>query len=390
MTQAQKPPFLLLFLLISFGSITAVAFTPALPEMSLFFGVSVKEMSLTMTIFLIGYACGQLLYGPLANRFGRKKALLMGVGLEIVASLLCVLSAPLHAFWLLVLARLLMALGASVGLKMSFTLVADTHTEAESRRTIAYLMTAFAVTPPLGIAIGGFLLEHFTWISTFYFMAIYGVLLFALVLRMSETAQSLDLQALQPHKIIAKYAATLKSYQLPAASALVGVGTAFVYVFATLAPFLGIDKMGLSPADYGLWCLLPSIGIILSSQVSAYLSSRLSAMKTILIGLSVMGVAVLSMLLGFLNGYVNPHFLFIPQLFIYSGMGLVFANASNIATSGFADRASAAAMLSFINMSVAMLSVLAVGFAHTTSTLFLPIVYCMLWGLGLLLMFILN
>ena len=375
MPNVKKPHFLLLFLLISFGSITAVTYTPALPEMVNFFGVSAKTMSLTMTIFLIGYACGQLLYGPLANRFGRKKALLMGVGLEVFASLLCVFSASLHSFWLLVWARLFMALGASVGLKMSFTLVADTHTEAESRKTIAYLMSAFAITPPLGIAIGGFLVEHFTWVSTFYFMAIYGAVLFLLVLGMRETALTFDRDALKPHKILHKYAATLWQAKLPVAALIVGCGTAFVYVFATLAPFLGIEKMGLSPSDYGLWCLLPSVGIIASSQVSVMLAERFNAYTTIMLGLGIMAVSVALMLFGFSTGAVSPFFLFIPQTIIYVGMGLVFSNASNIATASHDDKASGAAMLSFINMGTATLAVLSLGFIHTSSVLLLPLVY---------------
>ena len=374
----KKPSFLLLFLLISFGSITAVAFTPALPEISLFFNVSAKAAGLTITLFLVGYALGQLLYGPLANRFGRKVALYIGIALEIIGSLLCVAAAPLHAFWLLVLARLLMALGASVGLKMSFTLVADSYTQEESRKIISHLMIAFAITPALGVAMGGFLVEHFAWMSTFYFMAAYGLVVLALTMRMPETAKSLDQDALKPVKIWAKYSATLARVELPIAALLMGCATSFVYVFASLAPFIAMQTLGLNPAQYGMWNLLPVIGVIVGSQLSAHLSQTLSPMKAIAFGIGVMLVGVLIMVAAFMSGALIALFLFLPLLIIYVGLGFIYASASGIATAKIEDKSNASAMMSFINMGLTTLIVLALGFVHMSAVILLPLVYCVL------------
>jgi DHA1 family bicyclomycin/chloramphenicol resistance-like MFS transporter len=386
----KKPSFLLLFLLISFGSITAVAFTPALPEIGLFFNVSAKAAGLTITLFLVGYAIGQLLYGPLANRFGRKIALYIGIGLEIIASLLCVIAAPLHAFWLLVLARLLMALGASVGLKMSFTLVADSYTQEESRKIISHLMIAFAITPALGVAIGGFLVEHFAWISTFYFMAAYGLLVLVLTMRMPETAKSLDQNALKPARIWAKYSGTLGRVELPIAALLMGCATSFVYVFASLAPFIAMQTIGLNPAQYGMWNLLPVLGVITGSQLSAHLSQALSPIKAIAVGIGIMLIGVLIMVAAFLSGLITALFLFLPLLVIYIGLGFIYASASGIATAKIEDKSNASAMMSFINMGLTTLIVMALGFVHMGAVILLPIVYCILLGGAAVLGFILK
>lgn len=376
----KKPSFLLLFLLISFGSITAVAFTPALPAITQFFGISAKTAGLTITVFLIGYALGQLFYGPLANRFGRKTALYLGIGLEIAASMLCVMASPLHAFWLLITARFLMALGASVGLKMSFTLVADAYTQAESRKIIAHLMIAFAITPALGVAIGGFLVEHFAWVAAFYFMAGYGLLLLVLTFKMSETAKSLDLDALKFAKIINNYAATLRGFELPLAAILMGCGTSFVYLFASLAPFIAMEVMRLNPSQYGLWNLLPVAGVIVGSQLAALLSHTLSALKAILLGVVIMMIGSLIMFGAFLSGKIEALFLFMPLLIIYIGLGFVYSNASGMATAVLADKSNASAMMSFINMGVATVSVLSLNWIHSSSPFILPIVYCILVG----------
>src|SRR5471030_3210138 len=109
----NKPnlPFITLIMLISFASVNAVLFTPALPNIAHFFSITHAAAQQTITWFLIGYALGQLVYGPLANRFGRKPALYGGISLQIVSSLLCALSAAMHEYALLILGRFMLALG---------------------------------------------------------------------------------------------------------------------------------------------------------------------------------------------------------------------------------------------------------------------------------------
>lgn len=375
MLTTRKPAFILLFLLISFGSVSAVLFTPALPQISTYFGVTNSSAQLTITLFLIGYAVGQLLYGPLANGYGRKIALYIGIFLEIVSSLVCVLSASLHWFWLLVVARLFMALGASVGLKMSFTLVSDCYSPQESTKVISHLMIAFAITPGLGVALGGFLTQHLGWQSCFYFLTLYGIFLLYLTYRMPETATAIDQSALKLSNILHKYSRKLKNKQLLLGGALMGCATAFVYVFASLAPFIAMQQMHLNPSQYGLWNLLPPIGIISGSQLSAYLAKRLPAIRAISLGISIMVLGVVLMFIAFALHWLSPIWLFLPLMIIYIGMSFVFANASTLAMQTVQDKSSASAMMNFINMGIATLSVLLLGFISTQSSLLLPLVY---------------
>lgn len=91
-------PFFTLFLMISFASVNAVLFTPALPDITNYFAISEDVAQLTMTSFLLAYTFGQLLYGPLANGLGRKPSLYFGIGLQIISCGLCVLSGIMDAF----------------------------------------------------------------------------------------------------------------------------------------------------------------------------------------------------------------------------------------------------------------------------------------------------
>ena len=214
--QTKQLSFVTLLLLISFASVNAVLFTPALPAIAGFFAISDGTAQLTITWFLIGYAVGQLLYVPIANRFGRKPALYAGILLQIVSSCICIFAGTLHLFSVLVLGRFLLALGSGVGLKMTFTLVSETHEPMLASQKLAYLMIAFAITPGLGVMLGGILSSHFGWASTFYAGAIYGVILILRVSSLPETKQQLDLNALKLSHLVHAYATQFKNFQLMA------------------------------------------------------------------------------------------------------------------------------------------------------------------------------
>ncbi len=379
----KKPSFLLLFLLISFGSVAAVLFTPALPQISQFFEVTENKVQLTITLFLVGYAVGQLIYGPLANGYGRKIALIFGIALEIIASIFCLLAAKLHLFWLLVAARLLMALGASVGLKMTFTLVADCYEPTEGNKLISHLMMAFAITPGLGVALGGWLTQHYDWPSCFLALAVYGIFLLLLALPMRETALNLDKEALKPRSIINKYKKAFMNIPLLCGGILMGSGTAFVYVFASLAPFIAMNLMHLQPATYGSWNLLPPVGIILGSQLAARASKLLSPLKAIYLGLTIAIIGIAIMFIAFLYGQALAKFLFFPLVIIYVGISFIFGNASSVAMQSTEDKSTASAVMNFINMGIATICVLLLGFVSSTNLLLLPSAFVLLGALGI-------
>ena len=124
-----KLPFYTLMLMISFASVNAVLFTPALPSIATYFSITSATAQQTIIWFLVGYAFGQLMYGPLANRFGRKPALYMGVSLQIISCFMCIAAGVFHAYPLMVFGRFFLALGSGVGLTMTFTLVNECYSQ---------------------------------------------------------------------------------------------------------------------------------------------------------------------------------------------------------------------------------------------------------------------
>jgi len=350
-----------LLLMISFASVNAVLFTPALPEIANFFKISESAAQLTIMWFLVGYAIGQLFYGPIANRFGRKPALYTGITLQILSSLLCVLAGKLHLFSLLILGRFLMALGSGVGLKMTFTLVNETYEPKIAAQKLSYLMIAFAITPGLGVMLGGILISYYDWTSTFYAGAIYGIIFLLLTTRLLETKSELDSNALQFKHLISAYVVQFKNRQLISGGLLMGSTTCFVYIFAALAPFIAIDMMHMSSSQYGAANLLPPVGLILGSLFSAHLTKIFSIKKIINLGIFIASLGSFTMLIFTYLDLNVVVMIFIPMMINYFGVALIAANTSVIAMSQVEDKAHGSAVMSFTNMGSVTLVVLLLG-----------------------------
>ena len=370
-------PFFTLLLLISFASVNAVLFTPALPNIAHFFNITDGVAEKTITWFLIGYTLGQLLYGPIANRFGRKPALFFGVSLQIISSILCVFAGFMHTYWLLILGRFFLALGSGVGLKMTFTLVNECYEPKLASQKIAYLMLAFAIIPGLSVALGGLLITYFDWTSCFYAGGIYGFILLFLISKLPETKTILDLKALQFDHLLQGYIAQFKNLRLVSGGLLMGSTGSFIYLFATIAPFVAINYFNITTAEYGLANLLPPIGLIIGSLIGAQLTNHYSLTTLVKIGITIASLGVLLMLIATalqLSALVS---LFLPMIIIYFGLSLILPNASTMAMTQVEDKAHGAAVMSFLNMGLVTLSVLCIGY-FAIGTWLLPTIYLLL------------
>jgi len=374
MRTGRKPAFITLLLLISFASVNAVLFTPALPQIANFFAVTEETAQQTITWYLIGYTLGQLLYGPIANRFGRKPAIYAGVSLQIFASFMCIYAGTLHSFTFLVFSRFLLALGAGVGLKMAFTLVNECYTPQESSKKLSYLALAFAITPGLGVALGGWLTHYYDWTSCFYAGAVYGLVMMMLACGLPETLKEKNLHALEPSHLWHGYRNQFKNFHLVMGGMLMGMPTCFVYSFAALAPFIAIDISGMSSAEYGSAVILPAIGLILGSLTCAQFATRYSVRTLVRSGMLIatLGAAIIYVLMH--EQVALMYSLFLPMVIVYFGLSFIMPNASAHAMSFASDKAHGSAVMNFINMASGTLTVLLLGFFQVTSML-LPTVF---------------
>ncbi len=375
----KRPTLFTLILLISYGSIGAALFTPAIPAVMDRFHVGAGLAQLTAMIFLVGYSLGQLIYSPLAKRFGRKPALYVGIAVSLVGSILCALSSPLNSFTLLIIARFVAALGSSAGLSLTFTIISDHYYEKHARKVTAYTMLAFAVIPGVAIALGGFLVDLFGWESCFYFLTLYGLFAFYLVFGLAETSSGKEFEATKWKVILSAYKRDFKNSLLILYSLMIGATTSFVYVFAATAPIIVIRNMEVSPAQFGLLNLIPASGYFLGNFVAARLATHFK-MKTVLkLGIALIGLGVLFLAILLFGGWGNALSIFFPPFVIYFGIPLFYSNAAVIATFRVPDKPNASSIMSFINIGGAVIGLILIELFYFNPIYAMPAVFLVVY-----------
>ena len=363
--------------MISFASINAVFPTPALPSISQFFSITENAAQQIITWFLVGYTIGQLLYGPLANRFGRKPALYVGIALQILSSLLCFFAGTVHNYPILIIGRFITALGAGVGLKMTFTIVNECYEPKVANQKISYLISAFAIAPGLGVAFGGFLVHYYGWQSCFVASAVYGFILLLRATRLPETKTELHLDALKLDHLVHGYVSQFKNIRLICGSLLLGGATCFVYVFSAVAPFVAIALMGMKESDYGMANIIPAIGLLLGSILSARFAAKRSLRFGLLVGISITAIASTLMMIASGTHWPPVQAIFIPMAMTNLGVAFILSNASTFAMYQVEDKAHGSAVMSFINMAIPTVAVLSLSLLPVTKFL-LPLAFCSL------------
>lgn len=381
----KRPSLLTLIVLISYGSIGAALFTPAIPSLMQVFNVSSGFAQLSIMIFLVGYSIGQLIYSPLAKRFGRKPTLYVGISISILGNILCALAGPLQDFSLLIYARCIAALGSSVGLSLTFTIISDYFYETHARKVTAYTMLAFAVIPGVAIAIGGFLVAYWGWESCFYFLILYGAFALYLVFRLAETSTGREKEATQFKKILRDYKRDFKNRLLILYSVLVSSTTTLVYIFAATAPLIAIRTLKLSPDTFGLLNLIPASGYFLGNFIAAKLANRFEIKTVLKQGIVLIGLGILALSIILFGGWGGPLTLFLPVFVIYFGIPLFYSNAAVLATFRTPDKPNASSIMSFINIGGSVIGVFMIELIPLKPLYALPTVFI---GIYLLILFL--
>lgn len=372
----QKEPHIgSLIILCAFAALGAVLIAPAIPDIANYLDISPAKAQYSITMFLLGYALGQLIYGPVANKFGRKKAYYIGICLASIGSICSIISAPHCIFPLLLIGRLLEALGMSSGLVISFTIIGDYYATTQARKMVSYLVISSAAVPAVATAIGGILITYLPWESCFYFLLIYGLALLIPVSRLPETIKKHDPQALIPKKIIFNYLPQLKSPHLIICALGTGMVTMCVYIFAAEAPLIGIQMLHLKPSTYGLVSMLPYIGMIIGCVISIKLAHSSNLLDYLKIAFIVQIVGAGLMLLFFAFGKVTILILLGTTFLFMLGGSFIIANLSAIATSKSDDKANSSAVLQAINVGMTVVGTFLLASINSKSPLILPIFF---------------
>lgn len=273
--------------------------------------------------------------------------------------------------------RFLLALGSGVGLKMTFTLVNECYSPKEASQKISYLLPAFAIAPGIAVALGGFLNANFGWMSCFYLSALYGVILLLLVIKLPETLKERDPNAFKIKHLLHAYALQFKNKRLVSGGVIWGLSTSFIYIFAALAPFIAINLLDMSSEAYGMANILPPIGLIVGSLLSARLAKNYPLTHLLKIGIAIITLGTLLLFATMFKELPPLYALFLPMIVLYIGLSFIPANASTLAMHQVEDKAHGSAVLNFSNMSVATIAVLCLGLLPI-KVMLLPLLFLVL------------
>lgn len=264
----------LVFLL---GSLTALdplsidMYLPAFGQIQTDFATSINKVELSVSTFFIGMAFGQLIYGPLADRFGRKKPLLAGMLVYLMATIACAIAPTIEWF---IGFRLLQALGGCAGMVITRAIIRDLFDKRESAIFLSQMALIMGVAPIIAPSIGSFISVHFGWKAIFWTLALANIIcLFTISTFLPETNthQKSEIKILSTIK---SYAGLLKNpefvgYLLP--DTLVRAGM-FAYIAGS--PFVFINLLGISESRYGLIFGMNGLGLMAAAQINRRLLAK--------------------------------------------------------------------------------------------------------------------
>jgi len=331
---------------------------PALPLLVPVFDDSPARVQLVLTLYLAGIAAGQLVYGPLSDRFGRRPVLIAGLALFLVGTLLCAVAPSLTA---LIIGRLLQALGACAGIVLARAIIRDVYDREAAARGLALVMLAMTLAPAISPAVGAYLTEWFDWRAIFALLGGLGVIVFAAtVAKLGETNRHrvrLDLAGMT-----GAYAVLLRSPGFVGFALCSACTSASWFTFIAAAPQLLAHALGEPPSTYGLMILLPMAAYMLGNAAAARFALRFGSLALIVCGRALAFVAAIAMALWWLAAGLDVWVLFVPIALSSIGDGMSQPSAMAAGLSIYPRLAgTASGLMGFTQMIVAVLGTYLVG-----------------------------
>ncbi|MBI1181611.1 MAG: Bcr/CflA family efflux MFS transporter [Alphaproteobacteria bacterium] len=315
---------LLLGALTAFGPMSIDMYLPSLPSIQAELGTDAAGAELTLSAFLLGMALGQVFYGPLSDRVGRRPPLLIGVIVFVSVSIGCAFAQSIES---LILLRFLQALGACVGQVLARTVVTDIYDRREAARMFSLLMLVMGLAPILAPMFGGWILSVASWRGIFVVLASFGVVIGTIVmLRLPESRPQHVADHAKTESPFRAILSVATNRQIVGYAVAGGMNTASMFTYIAASPDLLIKTYGIPPQYYGMIFGMNAFGLIAASQVNRALLKRHTSHHMLQVGIRGGLAIALGLLVLALTGFGGLLGILVPLFLLITCMGFALPN----------------------------------------------------------------
>lgn len=329
------------------GPFTVDTYLPSFPSIEAEFQISRALLNQSLGFYLVAFGISTLVWGSVADRFGRKFVIAFGTFMFALSSLGCGLAANFSQFLIF---RIAQGFFASGGMVAGRAIVRDLFDSKESQKVMSQVIMFFALAPAVAPILGGWLHDTFGWRSVFYFLMIYSITsMFIFIAIVPETLAPENRQSLHPVKLFRLYAATFKNMKFQASSFAIGSAFGGLFLYIAGAPTVVFDILHLGADDFARQFIPMVSGLVLGSFISSKLSHRLSSLQLVSLA---MATLLFSAILNFLQwAFLQPGVFVVvtPLVILAMGIGLFLPAMTVIGLDCFPkSRGTASAIQGFI------------------------------------------
>ncbi|MFT8417563.1 MAG: multidrug effflux MFS transporter [Acetobacter sp.] len=314
----------ILSLLMGFASISTDIYLPAMPAIGQAVAASPGAVEWTVSGYLVGFSLGQLFWGPVSDRYGRRMPVAVGIAIFIVGSALCACSGSISS---LITWRIVQALGASAGVVLSRAMVRDLYEGHQAVRMLSTLITVMAIAPLLGPIVGAQILTIGGWRAVFGLLAVIGAATLAAIFTLPETLPPTRRHHEPLSRAFLRYGELLTT---PRLLAYTGAGAFFyagMFAYVAGTPFAYISFYHVPPRYYGLLFAAGIIGIMATNMLNARLAHRVGSDRMLRYGTFQAAVSGMFVALAAWSGYGGLWGLVLPLFVFVSATGFIVANS---------------------------------------------------------------
>ncbi len=323
---SDAPPRIMLLLLVAMTGVAPISLymlVPALPVLATTFGRDISIAQMTVSLYMVGIACSQIIMGPLSDKFGRRPVLLAGLGLMVVASAACIFAESLPQ---LIAARFLQALGGATGMVVSRAIIRDLYSRERIGAMISLVIAVMMIAQMLSPLTGGLLETAFGWRSIFYVITAASIVIAAAIaLSLPETRRD----RVEAGGFRGDVGKLFRSRAFIGYVLCQVLASQIIFTFAGGGPYIVVMQMGRSGAEYGAWFATSGFAYLIGNLCCVRFAPRHSLEKLIWFGLALQLLgSLLNLIWGIAGLNAAPSWLFITQMLVMFANAFVMSNSA--------------------------------------------------------------